>query len=470
MKIKQILDEITNEGGSNQKMVILGKYNDNELLKRVLYLAHSKRVNFFIKQIPDYTTPVTSFNTLEDALNQIIVLSDRKVSGHNAIIHLKSTLSSVDSDDARVIELIIGKNSKIGMGTSNINKVFKDLIEKTPYQGAKSFDEKLARAIFEKYGYAYSDIKMDGRYANAIIMNGEVELESRQGEKTHIPADSLLIEELSKFPDGVLNGELTMVGYDRYTSNGIIASIVDIEGRGKNNDRSDIETSKKIKDFEKKHGSFKEAVDKIRYTVWDSITLDNYFDKKSDIEYRDRLGFLYNKTPLTECTRVSIVERKKVYSYEEAIQHFQEVLARGEEGTILKAPKAFWKDGKPNWQVKMKLEMNIDLRIVGFQYGEKGTKNENVYSTINLESSCGKLRTNASGMKEVMMADITERADELMGTIVEIRCCGLSQNSSGDWSTLHPSVVELRDDKDTCDSLESAQAIENMAKGLEKLV
>lgn len=114
--------------------------------------------------------------------------------------------------------------------------------------------------------------------------------------------------------------------------------------------------------------------------------------------------------------------------------------------------------------------MNIDLRIVGFEYGDVGTKNENVYSTINLESSCGKLKTNASGMKEVMMKDITERADELMGTIVEIRCCGLSQNSKGEWSTLHPSVVELRDDKDTCDSLESAQEIENMAKGLTKII
>ena len=36
MNIKQILDEISNEPGKNQKMVILGKYADNELLKREL--------------------------------------------------------------------------------------------------------------------------------------------------------------------------------------------------------------------------------------------------------------------------------------------------------------------------------------------------------------------------------------------------------------------------------------------------
>ena len=111
--------------------------------------------------------------------------------------------------------------------------------------------------------------------------------------------------------------------------------------------------------------------------------------------------------------------------------------------------------------------MNIDLKIIGFQYGTKGTKNEDVISTLICESECGLLKTNPSGMKEAMMSDITERQQELLGTIVEIRCCGLSQNSTGDWSTQHPSVVELRDDKDTCDTLKSAREVEEMCKTLE---
>ena len=73
-------------------------------------------------------------------------------------------------------------------------------------------------------------------------------------------------------------------------------------------------------------------------------------------------------------------------------------------------------------------------------------------------------------MTEAMMNDITNRADDLMGTIVEIRCCGLSQDSRGNWSTMHPSVVELRDDKDTCDSLQTAQEVEDMAKGLKSII
>jgi hypothetical protein len=112
--------------------------------------------------------------------------------------------------------------------------------------------------------------------------------------------------------------------------------------------------------------------------------------------------------------------------------------------------------------------MNLDLKIVGYEYGDKGTKNEHVISTLMLESSCGQLKTNPSGMTEKMMADVTKRQKELLGTVVEIRCCGLSQNSKGQWSTAHPSIEELRTDKKTFDSLESAKKIEEAAKTLSK--
>jgi ATP-dependent DNA ligase len=462
--IKSILDEVAAEGGSNAKMDILKSHAATPLLKDVLYQAKSKRVKFYLKQIPEYTT-IGSDKGLEWALGELSFISNRHVTGGEATTHLKTILESVSADDAYIVERIIDKDLKFGMGTSNINKVFSKLIEKTPYMGAKSFSEDLAKKIFEKGGVAVSQVKMDGRYCNAIIRGGEVELESRQGETTHV-GDAKFLREMSVMQDCVLNGELTIDGLDRYTANGVVASIVDIEGKREN--RGEEATSKKITAFEKKHGSYQEAIDGIHYTVWDMITIEEYFDKVSNREYAERASILTSTLGKYQMTKCTIVEGAVVRTYEEAMSHFQQILQRGEEGTILKALKGTWKDGKPNWQVKMKLDMSIDLRVIGFEYGEKGTKNENVYSTINLESSCGKLTTNSSGMKEAMMDDITERAEELMGTVVEIRCCGLSQNSKGEWSTLHPSVVALRDDKDTCDSLDTAIEIENMAKGLEK--
>ena len=463
MKVNEILEAIASTQGTNAKMALLETHKDNELLVKVIYAACSKRVKYYIKQIPEFKNSKGAM-PLSFALEQLTLLSDRVHRGHAASNHLAAILSEVSEDDAEVIVKIIQKDLKIGLGTSLINKVIVGLIEKTPYMGAKSFSEKLAKNIFKGGRKGVSQVKMDGRYMNAIIRGGEVETESRSGETTHV-GNAKFLEELGQFDDCVLNGELTIHGVtDRYTANGMVASIVDIEG--KREERGVEGTNKKIKGFEKKHGSYTQALANIEYTVWDIITVDEYFAKKSNTPYNVRLENLMNVLVEKANTRVELVETKVVESYEDAMVHFQDSLARELEGTILKAEDCIWKNGKPNEQVKMKLEMTIDLKIVGFEYGTSGTKNENVISRLLTETNDGIVKSKASGMTEDMMQFITDNQEALLGTIVEVRSCGMSQDRDGNKSLLHPSVVKLRDDKDTCDSYESAMEIENMAKSL----
>ena len=468
--IKQIFDEITATGGNNAKMDVLRKYVDNELLEVVLYMANSKRVKFYIKQIPEYTRNPEQTNTLDFVVNELRHIANREVTGNDALRFLSDLLGTLEPDDAYIVERIIDKDCKIGLGTTFMNKVFKDLIEDTPYMGAVSFDEKKARKIFDKGGKGYSQIKMDGRYANAVIINGEVELESRQGEPT-ILCGAKFLEELTKFDDCVLNGELTMDGVPRYESNGIIASLIDI--CGKKETRSEAETHRKITNFEDKHGSFTGALDSIRYTVWDTITPVEYYDKASKTPYHDRLALASWYIDVADVTMIKLIESKEVGTYGDAMEHFQEVLSTEvdgvpQEGTILKAYDGAWKDGKPTWQIKMKLEMDVDLRITGFNMGTKGTKNEFVVSSFNVESSDGLVKTRPQGLKEDMMKFITENQEDLLGKVIQVKCNGLSNDRDGKFSLLYPSFVAVRDDKDTCDSLESIREIENMVKLLTK--
>jgi hypothetical protein len=463
MTIKQIFDEISAESGNNAKIEILRKYQDNELLKKVLYLANSKRVKFYLKRVPEYTPDNNGGETLEWALAGLEKIYNREFTGTDAINWLVVLLSGVSTDDAYIVERIIEKDCKIGMGTTFMNKVFKGLIEETPYMGAVSFDEKKARKIFEKGGKGISQIKMDGRYCNAVIRSGEVEMESRQGEPT-ILTGAKFLDELTSFEDCVLNGELTMIDTPRYESNGIIASLIDI--LGKKDSRTDKENEKKLKAFTDKHGSLEEALDKIRYTVWDRLTVDEYFNKSSKLKYAERLAYLERAIERVGPTHVNIVESLIVHNYAQAMTHFQEVLSAGEEGTILKSWDGEWKDGKPTWQIKMKLEMDVDLRIVGFNYGTKGTKNENVISSLNCESSDGLVKTRPQGFTEELMQYVTENQENLLGTIIQCKCNGLSNDIDGNYSLLYPSFAGFRDDKDTCDSLESIKEIENMNKTL----
>jgi len=462
MTIKQIFDEIAAESGNNAKIEILRKYSDNELLKKVLYMANSKRVKFYLKRVPEYTDARNKIS-LSEALGELELISNRELTGNSAVNHLIDLLSLSEPDDAYIIERIIEKDCKIGMGTTFMNKVFKGLIEDTPYMGAVSFDEKKARKIFEKGGKGISQIKMDGRYCNAVIRSGEVEMESRQGEPT-ILTGAKFLDELSSFEDCVLNGELTMIDTPRYESNGIIASLIDI--LGKKESRTEKENEKKLKAFTDKHGSLEEALDKIRYTVWDRLTVDEYFNKSSKLKYVERLAYLEKMIYKSKPSHVNIVESVIVHNYAQAMTHFQEVLSAGEEGTILKSWNGEWKDGKPTWQIKMKLEMDVDLRIVGFNYGTKGTKNENVISSLNCESSDGLVKTRPQGFTEELMQYVTENQENLLGTVIQCKCNGLSNDIDGNYSLLYPSFAGFRDDKDTCDSLESIKEIENMNKTL----
>jgi hypothetical protein len=463
--IKSILDEIANESGSNKKIEILSRHKDSEVLKYVLYCTYSPRVKYYIRQIPSQHEfyGVEPYWPLMVALQDIrLHLATRKFTGHDAIAFIHSLLKKLSPDDAFVFTRVLEKDLKLGMATTSINKVFPKLIEETPYMGAQSFSEKKAKQVLNLSGKAFSQVKMDGRYCNAVVCAGQVRLESRQGESTHI-GNAQMLRDLTTFPDCVLNGELTIEGFDRYTANGIITSIIDVE-------KSDRD-AKKLAAFEEKHGSLDEMEDRIKFTIWDALTLKDYDHQQSLTPYYKRLSSLENVLKTSNAKQLAIIESKEVSTYDEAMTHFQEIVKRGDEGTILKAHDGVWKDGKPAWQVKMKLEINLDLKIVGFEYGSKGSKNEHVITTLNLESSCGKLKTNPAGMNEKLMQHVTENQESLLGTIVEIRCCGLTPaNIDGIVSTLHPSIEELRGDKNSYDSLQSAIEIENMAKGLSSSV
>ena len=441
MTIKQIFDEIANESSTNEKMNILERNKDNELLVKVLYLANSKRVKFYIKQIPEYqkNTNILGDNLTHLTLSRLSPLSDRTVTGHAAIQLLKNILESVDVDAAYIIERIIEKDCKINMGTRNINKVIPDLIEKTGYMGCKPYSKELLLKLLAK-GRCYSQEKMDGRFINAVIQGGEVMNESRQGEPT-ILENPVFFSEMAQLKDCVLNGELTMEGIPRYESNGIISSLISIaEKKAEGKD-----FAKDIKKLEAKHMPYSQALDLIRVTAWDILTIDEYFTRTCKRPYHERLDDL--RTTIQGFNTISVVETREVSTVEEVMAHFEEVVKRDGEGTVVKSMDGVWADTKPSYQIKVKKEINLDLKVVGFNYGTKGTKNEFLISSLNVESEDGQLKTKPQGIDEDGMEYITANQEKLLGRIVEIKCSGLSRDSKGNYSTLHPVYKHFRDDK-----------------------
>ena len=442
MTIKQIFDEIAAESSTNKKVEILTKYKDNKLLKNVLYLANSKRVKFYIKQIPEYKH-LDSRLSLEDCLNELEAIIDRTYTGLAAIDRLQSILICTDPDNAYIVQRIIEKDCKINLGTTLINRVFPELIEKTGYMGCKPFSVELVNKLLKK-GKCYSQEKMDGRFVNIIIRGNEVEMESRQGEPT-ILNNPKFVSELSTLDDCVLNGELTMKSTSRYESNGIIASLISIAN--KMNAGNDV--TKEIKKFEDKHMEYREALDLIIFTAWDMLTPEEYYNRSSNRKYVDRFKMLTEH--LIGFDLLKVVETRTVSTIDGVMEHFYEILKNNGEGTVVKSLDGLWVDSKPSYQIKVKKEVNLDLKIVGFNYGTG--KNSELISSLNVESSDGLLKTSPTGISEDDMIYITFQQLSLMNKIVEIKCSGLSQDSNGNYSVLHPVFKMIRTDKSLSNSL-----------------
>ena len=142
---------------------------------------------------------------------------------------------------------------------------------------------------------------------------------------------------------------------------------------------------------------------------------------------------------------LNVVETRIVSTIEEVMAHFDEVLNNNGEGVVVKSMDGVWVDSKPIYQVKIKNEINLDLRITGFNYGTG--KNSQLISSLNCESEEGLLKTSPTGITEDDMEYITNNQDKLLNCILEIKCSGISQDSKGNYSLLHPVFKLLRNDK-----------------------
>jgi hypothetical protein len=451
--VYSILKELSSTNSVKEKELILREHKQNQILANVIYHALSPRVKFYIKKIPPYDTMKQVTLNLTEALTALNSISSRYYTGNAAIDWLRGILEQVDFEDCYIIERIIEKDLKCGINSSTVNKVWPKLIEETPYMGAITFSGRKARKLFTDGGPIYSQVKMDGRYVNVLVNeNGTPMLESRSGEITFI---NTFDDVFPTTPNGfVLNGELTIDGMPRYDSNGIIASLVSINKKRMLNE----DVSKKEQQFKEEWQiTCKEAESSIRLTVWDMITLEEYSAGASNSRYSDRLrnaAEIIRNVP-----SVRLIESKFVYSLDEAMKHWRELVARGEEGTIIKDPSCPWKDGKPNLQMKIKLAFEVDLRIIGFKPGKSGTRLENTLGALICESKEGLVQTDPSGMNDLLRNKIWSNRSFYLNSIVEVTCSGLSTTDSG-FSLLHPRVSELRPDKLNANTLKEIQTIQ----------
>ena len=158
------------------------------------------------------------------------------------------------------------------------------------------------------------------------------------------------------------------------------------------------------------------------------------------------------------------IEFKIVENIQEALKYTSEIMLAGFEGTILKNFDAPFRDGTSPDQLKLKLEIEADVRITGFTPGTG--KNSEYFGAITFENDEGTVRgqVGVSSMPVKLRDWIHENRDSMIGKIMEVQFNDLTRASTSEtWAFSHPRFIELRTDKDEADTLEKILNTREMA-------
>lgn len=442
MNIHDILAELNESNSTLHKLAVLEKYKDNELLQRVLKMTYDRVAYTYgvtLTQIEKFEPKEVEIPfDLEFALASLAFnLSGREVTGNAARQLAANLIGNLPEQDGELVKKIINRDLRINVGKTQINKVWKGLITKPVYMRCDIYGDKTAKNISFP---AYVQLKADGTYREFTVDGGAVTSRSRSGEEYEYP---IIFEQMSEFPDGVYTGELTVMGIsDRAKGNGLI-----------NSDNPPHES--------------------IVLELWDMISPTEYSqaslkDRKNPCttDYGTRWHRLCTAIDLDLKDRpnVRLIPYKKVNSLQEALEQTSAWMNDGYEGAILKDLSGVFKDGTSKHQLKLKLQIDAEMRITGFTEGTKGTKREGKIGAIEFKNDEGTIQGRTSGFSDEQLDYFTTHQNELIGKVMTVQFNDLSKAENNDYYALsHPRFIEIRNDKDETDTLERVWEMRQMA-------
>lgn len=337
-----VLEELRTISSTNDKIALLAKHKENDMLRVYLKLASDDAVRFNVKSF-SYDEP--SSETVcenKEAFEKFIILADRLinrvVTGAEALKEIKTTFSLFTKQQAFWFEQCIKKDlSCIKLGSRLINKVWPGLCLDFRVQLAESEDE-LEKFTFS--GHDFIELKLNGIRTTIYMVDGKVIwIKGRSG--LDIEAFEFLIPALEALSfSGVLDGEVHC--------DNVLEDIMSVFGFDYNKTRADFKTDKAYQKYLDEKAVKDILRDKAVLCVFDILTLEEWNNQKGTVKYEDRIAKVQalgavsdsvfadsEKSPFPN--RIQIVERFGVASLGEAQAIAQRWIASGVEGGILKA-------------------------------------------------------------------------------------------------------------------------------------
>jgi len=409
MKVSDILLEIKETSGSNDKRRILESHSENLLLQKVLKYGLDSFTPFNIVKVPSVKSRSIVGN--EDYqwglfFDVVDACASREITGNTAVAGILAVFRCVPNDEEVWMRKILKKHLSIGASVKTVNKVFPGLIPTFDVSLAQKFEEK---RIAGRESVAIEP-KLDGIRCFAIVENGDSRLFARSG-KLISNFDSTIGVELAKLGDGCYDGEL--MGED-------FVSLMRQAYR-----KDDLDTA----------GTF--------LALFDYLPLEEWKSGKTVMSCSDR----YEKLLDSLCEEgidlevIQPVERDIVdANYGNIKELHDEYVAEGYEGAMIKYLDAPYRFGRGYEVMKLKAFHDVDLVIEAL---EEGTgKHLGKMGSVVVTFKGVKVRV-GSGFSDDLRDSIWKNPDDFIGRMVEIRYQEVTQ----DGSLRFPTFVCFRNDR-----------------------
>lgn len=224
--------------------------------------------------------------------------------------------------------------------------------EKKVTQLVKHFDEVVEK---HKTGKTFlGQIKKDGVCALTVVIDGMHRIFSRTGKEFTNTAPLILrIKEL-RLPNGVYMGEMWMPKS--------LASLEQVSGATNPNRVYPL-------DDDAKH-----IPGNLDMAFFDLITLDEFVAGNSKLAYTTRHMGLFNVMQHRNISNAAGIEVLGYHLLEtpDQMEHYlQEAIDKGEEGIVIRDPRANWEAGHKGYRVMKKVRgVDYDLKCIGWEEGE----------------------------------------------------------------------------------------------------
>ena len=443
--VYRLVQNLSNEPSTNARIEMLqAAKEDTDVL--AFFTACLGSLKYGVKKIPAYVPVKQSNVQMKDLLDLLDDLAYRNLTGNAAKDAVKKMLEACDAKGADLLKRMLGKFPNCGVSRSLCRAVWPEsfaneikLLKAMPFS---------AKNLANIQWPAVSQTKMDGARCLAFVEHCRTVFCSSSGKEFY-GLDALSQDVSDAISEGwIVDGELLVAGEDgkilsRKEGNGILNKAL--------------------------HNTISEKeAERVRFVVWDIVTETEYDRDRGSIPYWKTMEMM--RKAFSSCRMTSVVESREVASKDEAFIHFQQMLNRGEEGTILKNREMVWEGKRSKSCVKFKVIIENTLKAVDVIEGTG--KFKGMAGAVTVETSDGLIRVNVgSGFSDEERHALWDAKEDLLekGLFLEVKSNGLIRAEDDTWSLFLPRCSEIRLDKREADDFATVEALSTGAEMLDSV-